>query len=238
MDKDFGENEICMLQNADIALIQYIKNDRPYINHERIRGILKNDCKVILLPHYVFDGYFVKIKLPEEFTIEKSQQELMSIFNNIEVDAAKVITNYENALVEFKSVAATGSIDVSDIMLNHFKNVRLFNGRGYPTSIFFRCTAIEIIKFLGYGDDIDTVNIDCVDTGFAHNIKYPILPKVKEILDLKFDWDNITNAGEQYSLLEYLFAYKENNNDYINLHAYPAHLESIKKYKRLLKDKI
>ena len=70
-----------------------------------------------------------------------------------------------------------------DIVNNNYKQICSFNSRSYPSDVFFNYAAKQLLKLLNYDD-----NIDYVDFNFAYNAWEPILPCVKNNLNLFLYW--------------------------------------------------
>tara|TARA_Y100000780_G_C13533145_1_gene358504 strand:- start:354 stop:650 length:297 start_codon:yes stop_codon:yes gene_type:complete len=49
----FDDNESKLIKDADILIIQYIKNDRGMLNHDYIISIALTK-NIFIIPHYVF----------------------------------------------------------------------------------------------------------------------------------------------------------------------------------------
>ena len=119
------------LLNADIVILQYIKHeDKPY-HHEKIRKLLKPDCEIILIPHYVFSGYWIPFKLGDDFNENKTDNELLQILDSLCNNKEQIIKNYNNSLDEFKKTEENCTIKMYDYVQKNAKNIRLFNSRGF-----------------------------------------------------------------------------------------------------------
>jgi hypothetical protein len=123
------------ISSADILILQFIKNDRQNIHHEKIKTYSKKNSKIILLPHYVFSGYHVNnIELPLNFDCSKTYSELYQIYNSIKIDDNIILKNYNDSINELCNL--NSDIDVSTIMKKYGKKYLMFNSRSYPTNIF------------------------------------------------------------------------------------------------------
>jgi hypothetical protein len=206
-----------LLNNADIAIIQYIKNDRPFIHHEIIKNYLNESCKVILLPHYVFSGCHHEFILPEIYNIEKTDDELIKIYETITIEDNDIVNNYNNSIIEFNGLFS--DIKMTHIMEKYAKKYMMFNSRSYPTNTFFLFLSKEILKFLNIEfveNEFDGYLYN-MNNSFATNVRYPILPCVAKILNLEFNvYKRFTFNKLKFSLQVYLLAYKEKKR-FLNL---------------------
>lgn len=198
LERDFESDKYELLINADVIILQYIKNMRPYIHHSIIKSIIKPDCQLIMLPHYVFSGYWVKHVLPEDFNSTRTAAELEQIIDTFNIDSNIIIENFDNSLIELKNLESECDINMYDIMLKYAKQHRMFNSRGYPTHMFFYFASLELLKLLNVNADLD--NFELCPGRFAYNIRMPILPIVTKTLNLEFNEVSIEpKIGTTYS---------------------------------------
>lgn len=104
LEKDIPESIKDQIKDTDVIILQYIKNVRPYIHHTIIQSYCKADCTFILVPHYVFSGYWINFDLPEMFTKDKNYNELLELYKNIHIDTDKIIKNFEDSIEEVKKI--------------------------------------------------------------------------------------------------------------------------------------
>lgn len=214
IDHDFGGYVAKKISSADVILLQHIKNDRPYIHHERIQKMLKSTCKFIMLPHYVFSGYWIDYDIPDDYVESKTDDELINILENINIEHEKIISNYEKSLDEFNNVDSHSTISMYDYVCNNAKNIRLFNSRSYPTIEFCFEVSKRICKFLQINCDFDICHSD-----FASNVRYPILNIVTKILNLQFNEQYIETMNYKILNIHYILLCKQLNLKYLILSA-------------------
>ena len=229
LQKDLPESIKDQIKNTDVIILQYIKNIRPYIHHTIIQSYCKKDCIVILVPHYVFSGYWNNFDIPENFTKDKTYNELLEIYKNINITEDNIIQNYKSSIEEVINLEANCTVKMSNFILEKAKNVRLFHERSYPTSFFMFYLSKQILEKLY----IQTENDVYIDTGFGKTLSLPILPIVKQTLGLTFDTDLIHLTKKSiFGPIEYYLTCKEINKKTLNFNNHRTNdLETIRKIK-------
>lgn len=209
-ENDISNIQKELIKNADVLIIQFIKNKRKFVHHDIIIPLTNPKCKIIMLPHYVFSGYFINFNINRNF--DKSQNKFNE-YLNIGKDISKndIINFFNHSLLEFQKTEEISSIKMFPIVKDLFKKHLLFNSRSYPTSLFFNYVSIEILKLL----NISTQNYKFIDKKFAKNVETIILPYVKKVLQLEFDVFNKEYLNISYNAIDYLLAYIKtiDNND-------------------------
>lgn len=182
--KEFPTKEIQLLKNADILIVQQMRTDRGWLNSENTIKLVKQNCKIIKIPHYTFSGYWYPHELlkDEKFDINKSYEELNNYANNLFLNEEENIKKHlENELNHIKELDKLSDIKMYDFVKNNYKKDRLFFSRRYPMSSFFYPMCKEILKILNIKE-----KMPATFSGYADKNNDPILPTVHKILNLKF----------------------------------------------------
>lgn len=160
---------------------------------------------------YIYEGYHLpKIMIPENYNSNKAKEELYALYQNIDCDKDEAINNYEKSITELKELYS--DVNMGIIMDKYAKDYLMFNSRSYPTETFFLFLAVEIMKLINIECDEKEIDDKLKNTEniFARNLRYPILPKVKEYLGLKFNVkENYKYCNAIIDPIIYLLAYKE-----------------------------
>jgi hypothetical protein len=207
---NLDEFAINLIKNADVLVMQNLKNYRETINNDIIFDLIKKECKVLLLPHYVFSGYHINYFLPDNFTQDKTDNELKKIINNFSINNEIIFSNLNNSLEEVKNLELSFDCAISmyDELKENYKKIRLFNSRSYPTNMFFNIASKKILKILNIYDDIEYF-----DNNFASSDRHPILPIVGKTLNLQFDYlEDIRYNNIKINYIHYLLLNKIKNN--------------------------
>jgi hypothetical protein len=197
------EEDIELIKNADVILMQYIKNECSFHHSIFLRNATEK-CITLIIPHYTFDGYHPKFDINNisEFDPIKPKDYLKELLNSYQLDEEMIKKNLSDQLIHVADYDRNSSIKMYDYVKNNYKKHRMFQSHGYPTYIFFHFAAIEILKLLGIYQTIIPIN-----NNFANNYQYPILPCVVRALDLEFD-DLYEYDGIKYDITDYLIIAK------------------------------
>lgn len=205
-EKDFTDEIKDKLKKCDLIIYQKIKNDRKFIHHDIIKGYLKEDNIQIILPHYVFSGYFINYDLSEDFNLKNNYSSLLNIWQNITINEDLIKNNLENSLKEIEDLEKNCIIKMSDFVRENYSKYRLFYNRGYPTYLFFNELTKRILNYLNF----DISNYEILYTKFGINKWVPILPCVQKTLNLNFDCFTLKyTKNEIFDAIVYLITYKE-----------------------------
>jgi hypothetical protein len=231
LEKDFNDEIKELFKKCDIMICQYIKNDRKYIHHEIIKTYLNQDCIHILLPHYVFSGYYPEYKLPDDFNIKNSYNKLLNIWNDIDIGEDNIKKPFNDSIKELEELEENCTIKMLEFVKENYNINRLFFSRSYPTYIFFDELTKKILNFI----NIDIKDYKDVYNQFGINTWIPILPCVKKSLNLNFDCFNLKyTRNERFDSIIYLIACQELKRNEINLFKKDG-LNKLKFYKNLIK---
>lgn len=147
------DKHIMLIENADILILQVIEKNRGFLNNSEVIKFCNSDCKVIKIPHYRNSIYEYKC-------IENK-------INKYDEDEMFKSMNYK--INEFEKIDSLSDIKMLDYFNNNLKKYRLFQGRSYPSSIFFFELTNRILYTLDYEH-----NVIFEDLYFAQNTGEPI----------------------------------------------------------------
>ena len=195
-----------IIQNADLVILQYIKNStRKVIHHDYIKTLIKKDATVILIPHYSFSGYYYPYDFLQDdnINVNKTKEELQTYINNLLKDKKEDIIKHMNDNLEhIRKLDELCDIKCYDFIKNNYKKHNLFYNRSYPTSILFHHMVKQILQIL----NIDN-NIKRIVSNYARDNQNIIYPQVKKILGLQFN----IRFNIKCNIIEYIMCCKMNN---------------------------
>jgi hypothetical protein len=160
-----NNNEKNILQNTDILIIQYIKNNTKFLNHEKIIKITNCDAKIIKIPHYTFHGYN-SYHLSDLICKSCKNQHLDELYNHINTEYDKLVSNYDwishikNNLIKIEENDKFSDIKMLKIFKQNCENNILFNEPWHPNSYFIYLLVIEILKFLNFEHNFEYIKIN------------------------------------------------------------------------------
>lgn len=201
---------IMLLSNCDILILQVIEKDRGFLNNNEVIKFCKSDCKVIKIPHYRNSIYTYKCienkidkydllgqhgekysswNLPKKIKdlnnineTKKIIQNEIEVMNNFKYDEDEMFKSMNYKINEFEKIDKLSDIKMLDYFKNNFRKYRLFQGRSYPSSIFFFKLTNRILNKLQY-----IQNITFEDKYFAQNTGEPIPDYWYNYCKFKFD---------------------------------------------------
>jgi hypothetical protein len=181
------KKEICY---ADVLIIQIIEKDRGYLNNIEVIKNCKPGCTIIRIPHYRNSVYIYKTlegledkyslinnwKLPEKINDINNVNETIKIIkdeiekmNNLKYEKEELDKALKSKIEEFSVIDELSDIKMYDYYLDNYRKNRLFQGRWYPSSIFFFELTNRIIERLGVER-----SKEYLDLNFAENTGEPI----------------------------------------------------------------
>ena len=191
------DEHIMIIENADILILQVIEKNREFLNNSEVIKFCKSDCKVIKIPHYrnsiytykCIENKIDKYDLIEWYKNDKNSWNLpkkikdlnninetkkiiqteIDIMNNFKYDEDEMLKSMNYKINDFEKVDSLSDIKMIDYFKNNFKKYRLFQGRSYPSSLFFFELTNRLLYTLKYED-----NVIFKDTYFAQNTGEPI----------------------------------------------------------------
>lgn len=204
VDNKLTNDDFELIKNADILIIQYIKNDRGMLNHNYIKQIAETN-NIFILPHYTFSGYFydeLTVKLTNE---NKTISQIENAIANINIDEDIVLQNLNNNLNNIKKLDELGCCNMFEYVKNNYKKERLFQNRSHPNNLFFIELTNQLLQKLGYTEKLDGV----YENFSNHSNQICIIYQpIKNILKLDFDCkiyssDIFVSTGEYFKIINY-----------------------------------
>lgn len=189
-NKSLNNNDVRKIKLADVLIVQYIENDRGFLNHTEIIKFCKKTCKIIKIPHYRSSIYLYKTlyhfnnkypminnwDLPSKITNIKNIEQTKKIIqreiiknNKFNYDVKDMKKKISDDISNFNLIDSYSDIKMFDFFLKQYRNYRLFKGRRYPTSIFFFELSNRICSHLNIKK-----NNNYIDSYFAENTDEPI----------------------------------------------------------------
>lgn len=208
----FSENDINLIKNADILIIQYIKNNRGMLNHDYIISICNTD-KIFLIPHYTFSGYFYDNDITSKILLNcKSKEEIDQTLANISFDRQSCLNFLHNELDNIKNLDMLSCVKMYDFVEKNYKKHRLFQNRGHPNNLFFIELTNQLLNLIGY-EKIQYEHDNNSNISWHSNQICVIFSEVKNTLNLEFDC-GICSNGVCMSNNEYFYVimYQYMNN--------------------------
>lgn len=202
------ENDKKLIEKCDLLILQYIKNYRKIIHHDYIKGLIKSECKIILIPHYTFSDYQYPYDILNDtfFDENKSKNELEIYINNLFLeDEEKILTHLDNELNHIKDLDENSNIKCYDFIKNNYDKNLLFYSRSYPTYVLFHYISTQILSLINIDDKIEPIW-----SSYASHVLEPIYPNVKKYLKLKFEPQRF---NFKCNILEYLICCKLNKTN-------------------------
>ncbi len=178
----------------DISTIKQYLQDNTIIlkiNFYRFRGFWYNseykpydnygNYKFLSMNYYGIHDSFINFNTT-------NKNDVIDKINNIQISRDELLLFFNNELRKFKIIDDNSDVDMFEYFINNYKTKQLFHDPFHPTNLFFYEIFRQIIiklenyelKYEDY-DFIDLLN-DMEMTHWA----LPILPIVKNILDIKF----------------------------------------------------
>lgn len=223
--KYFKEEEINIFKNTDILIVQYIKNDREFINHDKIIKLTKKDTIVIKIPHYTYQGYNYKglsdkiIKnIDNSLSDPIYKKKIYDDLNKYLFNSDTLNSFYEfqvNQLENIKTNDEFSDIKIYNIFKNNYKKKILFNEPWHPNSYFCYLLVIEILKKLNLEHNFEYIETFEIfsQTQFNINNRYLIYyDKMNNFFNKEEISENIKNGK--------LLLYKKFLNNDINFILY------------------
>jgi hypothetical protein len=211
---DFIDEHRVLFEKADVLICQFVRTDRNFITHTNIiKDHVKKNCIVIKIPHYTFSGYHPPINISDvNFSLSDTKEKILKAFDQ-HIHKEATISHYEESLKELERLDLTSDIKMYPYVKDNGKKYRLFNSRSYPTSLFFYQCTLKILDFL----QLKESQLSFYDNQFAHNVRFPILPLIKQFLNLEFEILFDEYQKIIYHISDYLRVCKKHNVNNINL---------------------
>ena len=233
------DKHIMLIENADILILQVIEKNRGFLNNSEVIKFCNSDCKVIKIPHYRNSIYEYKCienkinkydllgwyrngenswNLPKKIKdlnnineTKKNIQNEIDIMNNFKYDEHEMFKSMNYKINEFEKIDSLSDIKMLDYFNNNFKKYRLFQGRSYPSSIFFFELTNRILYTLEYEH-----NVIFEDLYFAQNTGEPIPEYWYNFCKFSFDNTYYTFGNLPITECEWYYILLLSNNLNIN----------------------
>lgn len=199
IDNKLTDDDIKLIKQANILIIQYIKNDRGMLNHNYIKQIATTN-NIYILPHYTFDGYFhnnVTDKLIKE---NKTISQIENASEKLNINIDKIVNNFNENMSKIKNLDKLSFGNMFSFVKNNNKKFRLFQNNGHPNNLFFIELTNQLLQKIGYTDKLEGVYTN--HSNHSNQICL-IYPQVQNVLGLEFDC-NINFYGIVISTNQYL----------------------------------
>jgi hypothetical protein len=207
-------------ENADIILINPIEN---YVDFrlENIKKIIKQDCKLIIIPFIRFEGFWLEDKY---LKLKKFQSNIIQDFPNIYLNS---IDNYldnsifdinifkdhfNNSVNKLKEIENKSDILFVDYFLNNYKKYPMFKDSYHPTNNILEFIASQIIEKINEMHPIDNKFKYSLQITIESGHFKPITNTVKKILNLEYDLDSYYRVSRKDYLTKIL-EYDNNINN-------------------------
>ena len=182
---DLIESHSDIMKNADVLLIQNLKNNRGFLTTNSLIGkYCKNTCIIIKIPHYTFSGYEYVYDVLQDphMSFDKTNKEILIHLNTLYKDDEDQIKEFlEQEFQNLSELDKMSDITVCDFTKSIFNTSRLFHARKYPTYVFFYEASKQLLNIL----NIQTTS-SVTYTGNFKYLEIPILPNVVKFLNIKF----------------------------------------------------
>lgn len=215
---DYTDDDKKQIREADILILQYIENDRGFLNNCETLKLADRSSKSILIPHYrcsIYNDGMTKISYRNINNIENVSEAIKIIKNEIDTinkysyDLDQ-LENFKNQhIAEFLKINSYSNIDMSHYFMNNYQSKRLFQARGYPSSIFFYELSNRLLTHIGINE-----YVPFVDSYFAENTAYPIFKYWYDFCGFTFENKFYTYGHIEMQDYEYYYmiCYLKNSN--------------------------
>ena len=178
------------LKNYDVIVMHNIKQYNG-ITYEDVKNFTNKNTKIIKCEFLRFNGF-----LPDEY---KNYDDLWYIPKNIEdmdyntyynkkIHENQISEKFNSALLKLKKLDEQSDIKYYDFFIDNYKNFRLFSDYTHPQTIFFKHISQQILKILGYENQLKILPESYEVSGIRKSI---ILKCVKDTLGLNYSENNI-----------------------------------------------
>tara|TARA_B100000674_G_scaffold46701_1_gene32326 strand:+ start:804 stop:1868 length:1065 start_codon:yes stop_codon:yes gene_type:complete len=206
--KYFNEKEINILKDTDILIVQYIKNDRNFLNHDKVIKLVKQQATVIKIPHYTFYGYNFKELSNNILSIVDKELDFKKIKEYIDLKFDENINKKKEEFQKYKLKSLKNirkKDEYSDVKLydsfkKHYNTKVLFNEPWHPNSFFIYLMVIEILKKLNFDFDKKYIQVYEIFNESQFNLDKEHIELMYKIQNFEVDnfHKNISNVYENY----------------------------------------
>jgi len=213
LNKDNIDNyHISLLNNCDIFIYQPL--NQSYTNSEyditKIKNYLNENTIILKINYYRFKGFWYDSDYNPYSSYKKFQfstgkyygihnsfidfnttniNDVINKIDNIEISKDKFLLYFNNELEQFKIIDNNSDVNMYEYFINNYKNKQLFHDYFHPTNLFFYEIFRQIIFKLNNYELIyeDQYFLKLIDDIEMTHWALPILPIIKNILELKLD---------------------------------------------------
>ena len=188
----FIPEHINLFKKANILIYQNIETNRGFLNNTEVEKLIPRNCIRIKIPHYRSSiyhyswyetPYFEKMKqlVDKEETVNQKIKCIKDFIKNIN-DTTLDITLFDKFLTKeinhFKKVDSYSDVSMYDYFVSNWKQIKMFNGRSYPTSYFIFILSKKILEKINIYENISFTqminNRTTYPRYFSQNTDFPI----------------------------------------------------------------
>lgn len=185
---------------ADVLIINRIKSYSDY-TIQNLKKILKKNVLLLIIPFVRFEGYWK----PENYKrLTKIGDNAVSFFPDILInevdtylnascDKTYFINHYNKCLLKLKSIETESDIKFYDFFIENHTKYPMFRDNYHPTLNMLEYIGSEIIKKINdkFNISYKRNNFKLLEDTKEYGHYKPITNAVKDILDIKYNLDNI-----------------------------------------------
>ena len=209
----FIKEHIELFKKADILIYQHIETDRGFLNNKEVLKLIPKNCIKIKIPHFRTSiyhyshyekPYFKEMKqlVDKEETVNQKITCIKDFIKNIN-ETTQDTNSFDKFITKeithFKKINNNSDVDMYDYFLSNWKNIKLFNGRGYPSSYFMFILTKKILAKLNIYQNLSFTQMISKRTAypryFALNTNFPLF-------DFWYKYNNFTFKNQYYWELE------------------------------------
>ena len=209
----FIPEHIDLFKKADILIYQHIETDRGFLNNSEVEKLIPRNCIRIKIPHYRSSiyhyswyetPYFEEMKqlVNKEETVNQKIKCIKDFIKNINetIQDTNLFDKFiTKEITNFKKVDSYSDVSMYDYFLSNWKQIRMFNGRSYPTSYFIFILSKKILEKINIYQNLSFTqminNRTTYPRYFAQNTNYPLF-------DFWYNYNKFTFKNQYYWELE------------------------------------
>lgn len=210
--QSMDDANISLLNNCDIFMYQPLNQEYTESEYDikNIKKYLHDNTIILKINYYRFRGFWYnseykpydnynnyKFLNKNYYGIHNSfinfnttnKNDIIDKINNIQISRDELLLFFDNELKKFKIIDDNSDVDMFEYFINNYKIKQLFHDPFHPTNLFFyeifRQIIIKLYNYELKYEDYDFINL-FNDIEMTH-WTLPILPIVKNILDIKLE---------------------------------------------------
>ena len=210
--QSMDDANISLLNNCDIFMYQPLNQEYTESEYDikNIKKYLHDNTIILKINYYRFRGFWYnseykpydnynnyKFLNKNYYGIHNSfinfnttnKNDIIDKINNIQISRDELLLFFDNELKKFKIIDDNSDVDMFEYFINNYKIKQLFHDPFHPTNLFFyeifRQIIIKLYNYELKYEDYDSINL-FNDIEMTH-WTLPILPIVKNILDIKLE---------------------------------------------------